>query len=700
MSKRSLIYLNQAQQFHYFNNREMSWLDFNDRVLALTRDPEVPLLERLRFCNIFVSNNDEFIMKRVGGLKDQLSSAQDFLSIDGQSPQDQLLKISLKNRIQADELKESFIEIRKELEKEKIFLLEWKDLSSTDHIFISRLFEKRIYPLLTPLAVDSAHPFPFISNLSKSIGLVLRREKNAERLFARIKVPPSLPEWFSLPSQEGEYRFIQLEEIIINHIQNIYPKMILESSTIFRLARNAAINSTEDTDDLLELIEEELKERKFSPIVRLEYLTPTDPWILQFLTDELNLDKDDLVKMPSIANYSNFHQIIDIPRTDLKYPQWAPLHPISLREESPFRAIQKKDLLIHHPYESFSGSVEKLLEAASNDPQVRVIKITLYRTGTASKVIQSLIRAVENGKQVVCVVELKARFDEERNIHWAETLESAGVHVIYGMLNLKIHSKIMLVIRENAQLELETYCHIGTGNYHSQTAKLYTDLSFFTSQEEITSEVQEVFNYLTGYSQKHNFNNILVAPFNMRERFLEMIQQETELAKQGKHARIIAKMNSLEDKTIIQSLYQASNAGVQIDLIVRGFCCLKAKQKEFSKNIRVHSLLGRFLEHTRIYYFSQGESSPEKGLFYLGSADWMYRNLSNRVEVITPIKEQDLRLKLWDILQTSLRDNQLRWELQADETYEKVVPAKRTKNVNTHQEQMKLSLSTHKSARY
>lgn len=637
-------------------------------------DERTPLLERLIFCNIFTSNLDEFFMKRIGVLKDQIEYHVPHHSHDGKTPEEQLLLCRRKVNGQIKKLTNLYEKkLLPALKQEKILLLSWEDLSLAEKKKLRDYFKTDIFPILTPLVVDFSHPFPFISNLSKSLALSIKRSRKEERTFARVKIPTEIPQWKLVSEKKGNYRFINIDQIVKNNINLLYPGMKVADVALFRVTRNAAYEEdNEETQDVLELVEEGLKERKFSSVLRLEHEPSLDPWLLRYLKNELELGKSDVYITPSLIHFSNFDSIYkQVDRPDLKKVAWTPKTPQDFLDESLniFNLIKKKDYLIHHPYESFSSTVERFLETAASDPKVLAIKLTIYRTDHNSQIIRSLMRASESGKQVACVVELKARFEEKRNISWASQLESAGVHVIYGMVGLKTHCKMALVVRRDHD-GMTSYAHIGTGNYNAHTAKLYTDLSFFTCDKKICYEVVQVFNYLTGISLKEEYQELLVAPSCMKKRFLQLIERECQYKKNG---HIIAKMNSLEDQEIIRALYKASQAGVKIDLIIRGLSCLRPAVKGLSENIRVISIIGRFLEHSRIFYFSNGHlnKDPLAGDFFIGSADWMHRNLNNRIEVMTPLKEKSLKEKTWDILRFQLEDQRQAWELNAQGVYKK-----------------------------
>lgn len=657
-----------------FFNREIGWLKFNRRVLHLAQDVRTPLLERVRFLNIYLSNLDEFFMKRVGGLQRQYIAKVSAVSADGLTAEDQLSKIrakvlkhNLKIRVLLDK------ELLPQLHKEGVELLKWDQLTPEESQWARDFFMQKVFPVLTPMAVDPGHPFPLISNLSISLAVSLKLPDEEDLLFARLKIPQVFPSWVEIPNLETKNsRLVSLIEIVKQHIHLLFPKMDVKNVLAFRVTRNIDVRmaAAEEVEDLLELIEEEVKQRKFAEIVRLEHGPDADPWLVQFLMEELELSATDVYEFPKPLEYHDLQPLTTLPKAHLKYPIWngVTTHPLSDESLNIFALLKNQDLLVHHPYESFATSVERFILTAADDPNVVAIKMTLYRTGDNSPIVHALIRAAEKGKQVVCLIELKARFDEERNIFWAQTMEDAGVHVVYGIVGLKTHSKLTLVVRRERD-EFRSYCHIGTGNYHPTTAKQYTDLGYFTSRPEIVSEVVEVFHYLTGRSLKSDYAKLLVAPVNLKRAFIGFIEDEIEFAKKKKPARIIGKFNNLEDKDIIEALYRASQAGVKIDLIIRGFSCLKPQVKGMSENIRVISILGQFLEHSRIFYFQHGSTDPLMGRFYIGSADWMSRNLLGRVEVATPIEDRPLCEKLYEILNVMVEDHRLAWEMNAEGSY-------------------------------
>ncbi|MCW8133083.1 MAG: polyphosphate kinase 1 [Planctomycetota bacterium] len=655
-----------------FLNRELSWLEFNRRVLHEALDARTPLLERVRFLGIFNSNLDEFFMKRVGGLKRQIAAAVRLRTPDGLTLPEQMRQIRERITDQLSTQARAFRDdIRPALAKDGVHLLDWSALNEQERQFAERYFRENAFPVLTPLAVDPGHPFPFISNLSTSIGVLLTHPDREEELFARLKIPKVLPQWVQLEGCGPGSRWVGLLDIIRAHIDLLFPNMKVLGLMPFKILRNAEVERDEsDADDLLEMVEEEIRQRRFAQVVQLQHGPAPIPSMLRFLMDELELTEHDVYEMPGELDYTDLTPIANLDLPHLRYEPWTPVPPQGFDEEDVdvFSIIRTGDQLVHHPYESFPASVSRFIRAAADDPKVLTIKLTVYRTGENSPLIHDMIRAANNGKQVACLVELKARFDEERNIFWAHAMEKAGIHVVYGIVGLKTHCKTALVVRQEPE-GLRCYAHFGTGNYNVSTAKLYTDFGLFTCRPELTQDLVELFNYLTGRSLKRDYKKLLVAPLAMKTRFLEMIEREIEHKKAGRPSAIIAKMNSLEERDIIGALYRASQAGVPVDLIVRGFCCLKPGVPGLSDNIRVTSVIGRFLEHSRVFYFRNGCEQPVDGLFYIGSADWMYRNLLARVEAIAPVEHRAGRERLWDVLQIMLNDRRQSWELQSDGSY-------------------------------
>lgn len=657
-----------------FSNREIGWLNFNRRVLSEAEDVRTPLLEKVRFLGICHSNLDEFFMKRVGKLKRHVALGHLSKSADGKTPPQQLKMIreyaEKMIRDQAQVYRKSIVPA---LKQEGIHLLQWSDLTAKEKDWAQKFYMKNVFPILTPLSVDPGHPFPFISNLSTSLGVTLRAPDRDEKFFARVKVPQVLPSWIQVESGENqELRFLSLLEMIKQNLSGLFPSMEVINTMPFRLTRNADVGSDEDdVEDLVELIEEELRLRRFAEVVRVEHSPKPDPWMLQFLMEELELTKEDFFELPEELDFTSLSIVADLNLPKLKNPVFSPAVPLTFQDDDPnslFSVIRQKDQLVHHPYESFSATTEKFIQTAADDPKVLAIKMTLYRTGDNSPFIKSLIRAAEQGKQVVCLVELKARFDEERNIYWAQELESAGVHVVYGIVGLKTHAKTSLVIRQDPD-GLRSYAHFGTGNYNVQTSKLYTDFGLFTARPEITSELVDFFNYLTGRSLKSDYQHLLIAPVNMFNHFKSMIEREAQMAKAGKPAHIFAKMNNMEENDIGWELYRASQAGVEIDLIVRGFCSLRPQMPGLSDRLRVSSVIGRFLEHSRVFYFRNGAENPVDGQFFIGSADWMYRNLHARIECVVPIIDRGIKEKLWEVVQLHLADQRQTWDMKNDGSY-------------------------------
>lgn len=680
----------------YYFNRELSWLEFNDRVLHEAIDTRTPLLERLKFAAIFSSNLDEFFMVRVSTLKEQVEAQVSKLPPDGRTPEQQLQAISERLRpmvTQQHQLVEQ--ELRPLLAQHKIHLLNYIDLEPDQRFYLQRYFEDNVFPILTPLAIDPSHPFPHMSNLSLNLAVSIKDPVTEKEHFARVKVPSILPRFVEFPESlrqyEGEQAVwlgVPLEQAIAHNLEALFPGMVIQEYGFFRITRDADLEVQEyEADDLLIAIEQELRKRRLGGfVVRLEIQTAMPESLRSPLVEEFELTDDDVYEVEGLLNLKDFFALLSLPLPHLKDPVWTPAIPERLKRvndyetdealqkqkviEDIFCVIRQGDLLVHHPYESFTASVQRFITQAAYDPQVLAIKMTLYRTSGDSPIVNALIMAAENGKQVGVLVELKARFDEANNISWARRLEAVGVNVVYGIVGLKTHTKIVLVVRQEEQ-QLRRYVHIGTGNYNPKTASLYTDLGLLSCREELGADLTDLFNYLTGYSHQQAYRKLLVAPVNLRDRMLALIQQETAHAQQGHPAAITAKMNSLVDPIIIRALYAASQAGVQIDLIVRGMCCLRPGIPEVSETIRVISIIGRYLEHSRIFRFhNQGDEQ-----LFIGSADWMPRNLDRRVEAITPVENPKLVQELQDILQILLSDNRQAWELQPDGHYIQRQPA-------------------------
>jgi polyphosphate kinase len=565
-------------------------------------------------------------------------------------------------------------ELVPELRKEAIELLDWSALISTERAEVEAWYRRNIFPILTPLAVDPGHRFPFISNMSVSLGVLLRRPGESEALFARVKVPETGGRLYRFGATK---RFISLQQIIAHNLDDLFPGMEIVEVLPFRVTRNAETErDNEDAEDLLEQIQQQLRERRFARVVRLEVGARPNDRIMRFLEDELGLADDDLYETDGMLDWGTLNEIADIDIPEQRWPKWTPVAPHGLEDENAdiFSLVRQGDVLVHHPYESFDHSVERFIEQAAADPKVLAIKQALYRTSGDSPFIPSLIRAAESGKQVAVLVELRARFDEARNIVWARKLEDAGVHVAYGVVGYKTHTKVALVVRQEPG-GIRSYAHIGTGNYNSKTARLYEDIGLFTCDAAITEDLVELFNYMTGRSRKTEYQKLLVAPVAMKRRFIELIEREASIAQRGGQGRVIVKMNQLEDRSVTDALYAASRAGVSIDLVVRGFCCIRPGVKGLSENIRVTSTIGRFLEHSRIFWFGNGQADPLDGDFYIGSADWMYRNLNTRVECAAPIQARAHRARLWEILRLHLTDRRQRWLMGTDGTYQLSDPA-------------------------
>jgi polyphosphate kinase len=674
-------------------DRDLSWLEFNRRVLHEALDERTPLLERANFLAIFTSNLDEFVMKRVYGLREQVRAGVERVSRDEASSHERLATarrvMQEMLRSQADAYREA---IRPALAARGIHLLEWAELADEERAVARTMFETRIFPVLTPLSVDVGHPFPFISNLSLSLGLLVREPGAGSSWFARVKVPDSLRQWVRIatPRFEHEWRFVHLADLIREHLDLLFPGMDIEGVLPFRVTRNIDIDSdADDVEDLLKAVEEQLRQRRMECAVRLEVPTAPHPEIKRLLLEELDLGDEDVYEMPGLLEYDSLREVASLPIPDLHYQPWTPVVPRRLQAEdaSIFDVIRGGDLLVHHPYDSFAETVLRLVREAVDDPAVQAIKMTLYRTGTDSPFIPLLMRAAESGKQVACLVELQARLDEQENIDLARRMEKAGVHVVYGIAGLKTHTKTTLIVRLE-ESEARCYAHIGTGNYHLQTSRIYTDLGLLTCNAVLTTDLLHLFNFLTGRSRKQDYARLLVAPANMKRRFLELIRQEADHARMGKPARIVAKMNQLEDVEVCRALSQASEAGVPVDLIVRGFCVLRPGVPALTSNVRIVSVIGRFLEHARVFYFRNAAEREADGLFFIGSADWMHRNLETRVEAITPVEGAALRQDLWEMLQIQLCDRRSAWDMQSDGTYVQRVPAGSELAAGTHQRNM------------
>jgi polyphosphate kinase len=647
-------------------DRDLSWLDFNRRVLHEALDERTPLLERLKYLAIFTSNLDEFFMKRVGAMRTRaFASANPAAIAEFNAHVAGLRAVLFPMLLQQAEC---FAQLRPALAKHGIRLAAWPELTDAQRDQATEYFDNHVSPALTPLSLDPSHPFPFISNLSTSWGFLLRDPETGERFSVRVKVPTRIAQWTALRADvaEGEHCYLALQELVRHNAYRLFPGAEIEHATLFRISRNADIALEEDTDNSLkELIEEQVRQRRFQPVVRLEFSEDASAEIRDGLVSRFELHEADVYELPGPLDYTTLFELASLPVAQLRDKPWTPMTPPGLDEDADlFAVIRAGDVLVHHPYESFDATVERFIRDAANDPDSTTIKMTVYRLGDDTPFVRSLIKAAETGKQVACVVELTARFDEERNLHWANELQKAGDHV----RGLKTHTKLALVVRREGN-ELRCYAHIGTGNYHVKTARVYTDFGLFTCDPVLTRDVVTLFHHLTGYSRAPRFKRLLVAPINMRERFLELIAREAENARAGRPSRIVAKFNQLEDLPICEALSEASQAGVPIDLIIRGFCCLRPGILGWTENVRVRSVVGRFLEHGRLFHFANGSHDPLDGEFLIGSADWMDRNLSRRIEAIAPVDARQLRERLWEVLQVQLADQRNAWQMQSDGSY-------------------------------
>jgi polyphosphate kinase len=649
-------------------DRELSWLAFNRRVLELAQDPKMHLLERVNFLSIFSSNLDEFFMVRVAGLKRRLATGLAVKSPSGLSPKEVLTRISEEaHELQLAHAKLFLEVIEPELEKHGINLVRWNELRDDEKLSLQDYFQSHIFPVLTPLAVDPAHPFPYISGLSLNLAVVLQNPGTEKEHFARVKVPPLLPRFVLIPNPDKHegVRYVPLEDIIGEFLGLLFPGMTVLQYHNFRVTRNEDLEVDEDEgENLLLALEKELLRRRFGPPVRLEVADDMNPQVLELLIRELDISTQDVYTLPSPLDLTGLSDIGALPRPELRFPPHAVVTNKYLlpRDEETidiFNVLKKREVLVHHPYESFSTSVQEFLEQAAEDPQVLAIKQTLYRTSGDSPIVDALIQAAQAGKQVLALVEIKARFDEQNNITWARKLEQAGVHVVYGIVGLKTHCKLALVIRQEAGA-LVRYCHIGTGNYNPKTARFYEDYGLLTSRESVGEDLTKLFNHLSGYAPEATFKSLLVSPVGVREGLTDLIAQEIQLHKAGTKARISLKVNALVDEEIIDALYRASNAGVPIDILVRGMCALKPGVPGLSETIRVRSILGRYLEHSRIFSFLGG-GDPK---VYLGSADMMHRNLDRRVEVLVRLSEPDHVNSITEMFELAMSEHVASWALE------------------------------------
>src|SRR3990172_5688871 len=658
-------------------NRETSWLDFNARVLALAENPEIPLLERARFLAIWATNLDDFFQIRVAGLKEQLAMGVRTPSADGLTPTQQLEAIRALVDEQYRRVSKLFLDdLAPAFAVAGISFSNWETLDNDDRAYLVDQFKERVFPVVTPLAVDPSHPFPYISNLSLNLAVFVRHPESRVTRFARVKVPPILPRFVVMP--DGE-RFVPLEQVIAAHLGELFPGMEILAHFPFRVTRNADMEiEEEEAQDLLEVLESELTRRRFGRVVRVEADQYMSTEALDLLGKEMGIGPEDVYQVDGPLDVAGLWSLVELDRPDLKWEPWnwttqPRLFAPAGETKDLFEVIRQGDVLVQHPYDSFSTSLEAFIAQAARDPAVLAIKQTLYRTSSGSPIMQHLITAAHEGKQVVALVELQARFDEERNIEWARALQEAGVHVVYCVVGLKTHTKIDLVVRDEGAA-IRRYVHIGTGNYNESTARIYEDLGLLSADPGLGADLSELFNFLTGYSEPRDFRRLLLSPRSLRRRMLAMIREDSERP----HGRIVMQMNSLVDPEMIDALYAASQAGTQIDLIVRGICCLRPGVPGMSENIAVRSIVGRYLEHSRVYRFGSDEGPR---LYYIGSADLMPRNLDRRVEAVVPVDDPALQARLDDIISVQMADDELAWELGADGRWKKV-PTER--GVDTH----------------
>lgn len=658
-----------------FLDRELSWLEFNSRVLELAEDPQLALLERVNFLSIFASNLDEFFMVRVAGLKRRIATGLAVPSAAGVSPVDQLERIlEGAHKLQERHARVFTDTILPALAEENITFCEWADLSADEQEKLHQWFVDQVFPILTPLAVDPAHPFPYISGLSLNLAVIVRNPTSGKELFARLKVPDTLPRLVAVGERrpgknaDSPARFIPLEQVIAEQLEHLFPGMEVVEHHMFRVTRNEDLEVEEDdAENLLQALEKELLRRRFGPPVRLEVVGDINPAVKELLVRELGVEEDEVFELPAPLDLRGLGVIAKIDRADLHYPKHIAQTSRHLNESETskaanvFAAMRRRDILLHHPYDSFSTSVQAFLEQAAADPKVQAIKQTLYRTSGDSPIVDALIDAAEAGKQVLALVEIKARFDEQANISWARKLEQAGVHVVYGIVGLKTHSKLSLVVRREGD-RMRRYCHIGTGNYHPSTARFYEDLGLLTCDDQVGDDVSRLFNQLSGYAPRSTYKRLLVAPRSLRSGLIDRIEQEIANQRAGRAARVIIKVNSIVDEAIIDALYRASQAGVQVDVIVRGICALRPGVPGLSENIRVRSILGRFLEHSRVFAFANG-GDP---VVFIGSADMMHRNLDRRVEALVKLSNRESIGELVGILDRYLDDGTSSWHLGAD----------------------------------
>ena len=648
-----------------YQDRELSWLDFDTRVLELSQDHSIPLLERLRFLAIFSSNLDEFFMVRVASIKAKIERGSTTINSAGYAPKELLDLVLKRTQVLVNTQAERFRdEILPELRKEGIEFVKLSEVTDSEREDLKNYYNNRIFPVLTPLVVDPSHPFPYISGLSLNIGVNIESSEDHDISFARVKVPSNLPR-FIRTSDVNSIRFVLIDDLIAEHLPELFPGVKLKDHFFFRVTRNQDLDLDEDeTEDILETMEKELTRRRFGPPVRLEVDKVIHPEVLNELMDELQIEPHDVIKYDSPLDLRSLNQIADLDLPHLKYkpfrsdtaPELRDIDPAST--DSYFAALRKGEILLHHPYQSFTSSVVKLLENAAQDPHVLAIKQTLYRTSGDSPIVEALIEAAEAGKQVLAVIEIRARFDEMANVRWARKLEEVGVHVVYGLMGLKTHAKLSLVVREEGDV-LRRYCHVGTGNYNPKTARFYDDLGLLSAEPALGEDLSRLFNELSGHSTKHDYSRILVAPHSLRKSLIMRIQREIKNHLDGKPSWIRLKLNSLLDEEIIASLYEAAEAGVKVEIVVRGICSLQLTNQARRENIKVRSILGRFLEHSRIYYFRNNGSED----YFIGSADVMHRNLDRRVEALVRIDSEIHKERLKSILDDSVSDKYSTWKL-------------------------------------
>jgi polyphosphate kinase len=659
----------------YFN-RELSWLDFNERVLQLAEDPEVPLLERIRFCAIYEDNLDEFYMVRIAGLHDQLEANNDARGADGIAPGDVIHRVHERAMGLRERLYRCFAhDLSPKLAAEGIRVLRLSEANSAERAEVEDLFKRQVFPALTPLVIGRGRPFPYISNLSLSIAVLLRNPEKDEEVVARVKVPKELLRRF-LSIGDGGVTFVPLEDVIAANLDDLFPGMEIVHHSLFRVTRDTDYDVNDEAADLMQAVEEEVRRRRFGEVVRLEVSDDMDPGLRDTLIAALKIAEEQVYDVSGLLGLDDLEDVVGVPgKRELRWASWKGVTPPELqqgkthREVDFFAALREGDILVHHPYDSFSSSVERFVRQAVDDPDVLAIKQTVYRTSSDSPLVPGLIEATERGKQAVSLVELKARFDESANIKWARSLEEAGVHVVYGIPGLKTHVKCLLIARREGD-GVRNYVHIGTGNYNPKTARLYTDVGLFTADEEIGSDIAEMFNYLTGYARPKRYRKVAVAPFTLRDEIIGQIERTIEAHSPERPSRIRMKMNSLLDPSCVQALYRASQEGVQVDLNVRGICAVRPGVPSVSENIRVVSIVGRFLEHSRIYSFER----PDEQRIYIGSADLMPRNLYNRVELLSPVEGDAQREELNDVLDRAFADNTNSWELDPDGSWRRLSP--------------------------